>query len=82
MAADPNKWFDLWDTLGILFRSDGAAAVKLQLVNVKMCDLQSLCGAAGIPVAHPGGKSKTQKEMMDDILRNLSCYREAGVLEN
>ncbi|CAK9089597.1 Transketolase, partial [Durusdinium trenchii] len=23
-------------------------------------------------------KSKTQKEMMDDILRNLSCYREAG----
>eukprot|EP00435_Cladocopium_sp_Y103_P073728 s45_g44.t2 len=78
MASDPNRWFELWDTFGSLFRSDGAAAAKLQLSNLEKGDLQSLCGAAGIPVEQLGGKSKTEQDMVEELLRNLSCYRDTG----
>eukprot|EP00435_Cladocopium_sp_Y103_P066948 s702_g29.t1 len=76
MASDPNRWFELWDTFGSIFRSDGAAATKLQLSTLAMGELESLCGAAGIPVQQLGGEAKT--EMVEDLLRNLACFREAG----
>eukprot|EP00435_Cladocopium_sp_Y103_P007638 s4720_g2.t1 len=77
MASDPNKWFDLWDTFGSIFRSDGAATTKLQLSNLAMGELESLCGAAGIPVLQLGGGAKKEK-MVEDLLRNLACFREAA----
>ena len=74
MASDPNRSFELWDTLGRLLRSDGAAAVKLQLANIETCDLQHICGAAGIPVKYRAGQPKTRSIWW----KTLSCYREAG----
>ena len=79
MASDPNRWFELWDTLGSLFRSDGAAAVKLHVAKIETCDLQHICGAAGIPVKHRAGQPKTKSDMVEELLRALSCYREAGM---
>ena len=78
MASDPNKWFELWDTLGSLVRSDGAAAAKLQLANIETCDLRNICGAAGIPVKHRAGQPKTKADMVKEFLRALSCYCKAG----
>eukprot|EP00435_Cladocopium_sp_Y103_P004172 s5158_g1.t1 len=77
MASDPNRWFELWDTFGSIFRSDGAAAAKLQLSELETGDLESLCGAAGIPVQQRGGGANREK-MVEDLLRNLGCFREAG----
>eukprot|EP00435_Cladocopium_sp_Y103_P009299 s3727_g2.t1 len=73
MAADPNRWFELWDTFGCTFRSDGAATTKLELSKLRMDELEGLCGAAGIPVPQLSGKAKKEK-----MVEDLACFREAG----
>eukprot|EP00435_Cladocopium_sp_Y103_P028676 s3207_g7.t1 len=42
-----------------------------------MGELESLCGAAGIPVPRLSGNAKKEK-MVEDLIRNLACFREAG----
>ena len=55
-----------------LFRTDGAAT------NIETCDLRNICGAAGIPVKHRAGQPKTKADMVEELLRALSCYCKAG----
>eukprot|EP00435_Cladocopium_sp_Y103_P000188 s2141_g1.t1 len=56
------------------FRSDGPVVAEAQLSSMGTADLQKLCGAAGIPIKQHGvGKLKTNKEMVQDLMRDLGC---------
>eukprot|EP00435_Cladocopium_sp_Y103_P069934 s85_g34.t1 len=61
MAADPNRWFDLWGTFVSIFRSDGAATTKQLLLTLQVGELEGLCDAAGLPVPRLSGKAKKEK---------------------
>eukprot|EP00435_Cladocopium_sp_Y103_P052707 s562_g16.t1 len=61
MAADPNRWFDLWDTFVSILRSDGAATTEQRLLTLQMGELEGLCDAADLPVPRLSGKAKKEK---------------------
>eukprot|EP00435_Cladocopium_sp_Y103_P040519 s849_g11.t1 len=79
MASDPNRWFDWLETFRSISQSDGLAVAEAELSKTGTKDLQSLCGVAGIPIDQPGGKSKTKKDMVGDLMGDLRACREAVV---
>eukprot|EP00435_Cladocopium_sp_Y103_P061446 s31_g23.t1 len=76
MAADPNRWFDLWDTFVSIFRSDGGATTEQHLLRLQMGELEGLCDSVGLPVPRLSGQPKREK-MLQDLMRNLTFCREA-----